>query len=312
MTRRRHNRVFILSLSAMLALAVALQIIRDRAFAFTSVERQVLYVSNPDVMRRAALSYETLLADVYWIRALQHFGGERQKPAGERRYDVLYPLLDLATTLDSRFSVAYRFGAIFLAEPQPGGAGRPDQAIALLRKGVTLNPNKWDYYHDIGFIYYWNLHDYENAADWFARGGNLPGAPFWLRTYAAVMLTRGGDRQASRVMWTQIGQNEESDWLRKTAQLRLDQLDALDQIDVLNGIVRDHTRRTGRMAQSWEQLAAAGVMPGIPTDPAGTPYSLDAGTGKVGLSRSSGLWPLPTEPAAAPELKRETVPVPPR
>ena len=90
-----------------------------------------------------------------------------------------------------------------------------DQAIALLEKGVALNPNKWDYYHDIGFIYYWNLHDYKNAADWFSRGGNLPGAPFWLRTYAAVMLTRGGDRQASRVMWTQIGQNEESDWLKR-------------------------------------------------------------------------------------------------
>ena len=203
---------------------------------------------------------------------------------------MLYPLLDLATTLDPRFTIAYRFGAIFLAEPHPGGAGRPDQAIALLKKGIAFNPDKWDYYHDIGFIYYWHLHDYQKAADWFSRGGDLPGAPFWLKTYAAVMLTRGGDRQASRAMWTQIGQSEESDWLRKMAQLRLAQLDALDQIDVLKRIVADYTKRTGQRAQSWEQLAAAGAVPGLPLDPTGTPYHLDAETGDIGVptDRSSG------------------------
>ena len=310
MTPRRQTGAFVLAFVAMLALAVALQVVRDRAFARTSVDAQVLYISDPEVMRRAALSYNMLLADVYWIRALQHYGGERQKPGPERRYDLLYPLLDLATTLDSRFTIGYRFGAIFLAEPHPGGAGRPDLAIALLKKGIVFNPNKWDYYHDIGFIYYWNLHDYRNAADWFARGGSLPGAPYWLKTYAAVMLARGGDRQASRIMWTQIGQNEESDWLRTTAQVRLAQLDALDQIDVLKRIINDFTSRTGQRAHSWEQLAAAGAVGGVPVDPAGTPYTFNADTGEIGVARNSDLWPLPTEPAAAPELKREAPPVP--
>ena len=310
MTPRTRPAAFVIALAVMMAAAISIQIIRDRAFAYESVDRQLLYVNRPDVMRRVALSYDTLLADVYWIRAPQHYGGERVKPDGERRYDLLYPLLDLATTLDPRFSIGYRFGAIFLAEPHPGGAGRPDQAIALLKKGIEFDPAKWDYYHDIGFIYYWNLHDYENAADWFGRGGSIPGAPFWLKSYAAVMLTRGGDRQASRVMWTQIGQNEESEWLRSMAQLRLAQLDALDQIDVLTRLVMDFTNRTGRPARSWEQLAAAGAVRGVPLDPSGTPYALDAQTGQVGVARDSDLWPLPTEPAAAPELKGDTPPVP--
>ena len=38
----------------------------------------------------------------------------------DKTYTLLYPLLDLTTTLDPRFTVAYRFGAIFLAEPYPG------------------------------------------------------------------------------------------------------------------------------------------------------------------------------------------------
>ena len=199
MTSRQDTVIFAVALAVMLACAIALQVVRDRAFAYTTIDREVLYVSDANVMRRLALSYDTLLADVYWIRALQHYGGERQKPRSERRFEILYPLLDLTTTLDTRFNIAYRFGAIFLAEPLPAGAGRPEQAITLLKKGITFNPNKWDYYHDIGFIYYWHLGDYQQAADWFNRGGNLPGAPFWLRTYAGGMLTRGGERTASRV-----------------------------------------------------------------------------------------------------------------
>ena len=205
MSSRPRSAAFAYALAAMLALVVALQIVRDRAFAANMVEQDLMYVTSGEVMKRAALSYDAIAADVYWIRALQHFGGERQKAPELRRFDLLYPLLDLTTTLDPLFTVGYRFGAIFLAEAKPGGAGRPKDAIALLEKGIKFNPAKWDYYYDVGFIYYWHLHDYERAAEWFDRGGKIEGAPWWLRTYAAVMLTRGGDRQASRAMWVQIG-----------------------------------------------------------------------------------------------------------
>ena len=300
MTGARQTVVFALAIAAMLALATAVQLVRDRTYAFTAVDDRVLYVRSGAAIKRIALSYDAILADVYWIRAIQHFGRERLKATGHR-YDLLFPLLDLTTALDPKFNVAYRFGAIFLAEPHPGGAGRPDQAIELLTKGIAANPTKADYYHDIGFIYYWNLHDYQNAAEWFNRGAEQPGAPWWLRTYAAVMLTRGGDRQASRAMWQQIRANEDNEWLRNTAEMRLLQLDALDHIDILERMVQDFRARTGRLPLSWEQMA--GMLRGIPVDPSGTPYTLDFTTGDVTVARWSKLYPLPTEPAAAPELK---------
>ena len=52
-------------------------------------------------------------------------------------YTLLYPLLDMATTLDPHFDVAARLGAIFLSEGYPGGAGRTDQALQLLEKGLA-------------------------------------------------------------------------------------------------------------------------------------------------------------------------------
>jgi hypothetical protein len=150
---------------------------------------------------------------VYWIRALQHYGYYRLHQEAPQRYRLLYPLLDLTTALDPYFNVAYRFGAIFLSEPDPGGAGRPDLGVALLEKGVASTPDRWQYYHDIGFIYYWHLNNPTKAAEWFKRGGDLPGSPWWLRTYAAVMLTKGGDREASRAMWSNLLQTADNDWV---------------------------------------------------------------------------------------------------
>ena len=117
---------------------------RDRAYPRVDAARtRVLYVRSPAAMKRLTFGFEALAADVYWIRAIQHYGGDRLDKTGTpggRRYELLYPLLDIATTLDPYFNIAYRFGAIFLGEPYPGGPGRPDQAVALLRKGIAAMP----------------------------------------------------------------------------------------------------------------------------------------------------------------------------
>src|ERR1051326_814686 len=114
-------------------------------------------------------------------------------------FDQLYPLLDITTTLDPRFNIAYRFGAIFLAAKYPEGPARPDLAVTLLEKALKTSPEKWQYWHDIGFVYYWDDQDYRNASEAFRRGADLPGAPWWLRSLAATTLVKGGDRETSRL-----------------------------------------------------------------------------------------------------------------
>jgi tetratricopeptide (TPR) repeat protein len=279
-------------------MAVVVEATRDRLYVQTPVESRLMYVTSGRVAEKLALSYDALLADTYWIRALQQFGGDRLEKGQRTRYELLYPMLDVTTSLDPRFVVAYRFGAIFLSEPQPGGAGRPDLAIELLKKGIAAMPEKWDYYHDIGFIYYWNLHDYAHAAEWFDRGGNVKGAPWWLKTYAGVMLARGGNRQASRAMWQNLRQTTDSDWVRNNADLRLVQLDALDQIDALSRMRDEFSQQHGRLPGSWADLIRARLLRGVPVDPSGAAYVLDPATGRIDVSPSSTLHPLPVEPEA--------------
>jgi hypothetical protein len=254
----------------------------------------LLYVRSPEMMQRLALSYDSLLADLYWIRAVQHYGGTRLSNDPNKKFDLLYPLLDLTTSLDPRINVAYTFGAIFLAEAPPGGPGRPDLGIALLEKGLRAQPTRWEFAQAIGFVHYWWRQDYEQAAAWFARAAELPGAPIWMAPLAATTLAEGGSRESSRLLWQQIADSVEDEWFRNEARRRLLQLDAMDQLDRLRQVVETFIQRTGAPPADWSDLRRAGYLRGIPVDPSGTPYRLQSGL--VTLHPDSRLDPLPAEP----------------
>ncbi len=241
-------------------------------------------------LKRLVLEFDAVAADVYWIRAIQHYGSDRLDPRGAGQYELLQPLLDLTTTLDPFFTIAYRFGAIFLSEAPPGGPGRPDQAIALLEKGIAAQPQKWQFFHDIAFVHYWHLHDPAAAAMWFQRAAGQPGAPNWLPPLAATMLS-AGDRTSARTMWQQILQSNEA-WLKRTAQRRLLQLEALDEIDELRAVAVRAAVPAGHRL-TWGDLAARGLLPGAPLDPTGVPYLLDPYDRRVTVSPSSTLNPMP-------------------
>ncbi len=296
MKLRRRDTLLLVGIAVALVTAIGLQIARDRQYPRDQQAlTEILYVRSGAVMKRLTLDYDGLAADVYWIRALQYYGGNRlQTPVpGQRRYALLYPLLDIATTLDPYFNIAYRFGAIFLSEGYPGGPGRPDQSVALLRKGLAAMPNKWQYPHDIAFVYYWHLRDYKSAAEWFQRAAGLPNAPNWLRPMAAAMLTHGEDRASARFLWQQMLQSEEA-WLREAARRALLQLQALDDIDRLEAAMRRFALPPGQ-PPSWPAYVAKGMLRGVPLDPAGTPYALDPATGRVTASPQSPLYPLPDD-----------------
>jgi hypothetical protein len=299
----RRGIVPMLTVAALfLSAAVVLQARRDRAFGTDVPAAQVLYVRSPEVARRLALSFDDLAADVYWIRALQHFGSTRKSTAQAKDYELLYPLLDMATGLDPKFNIAYRFGSIFLAEPKPGGPGRPDLAIKLLQKGLQASPHKWQYMQDAGFVYFWGLRDYKSAAAWFERAAAVPGAAWFLKPLAATTLAQGGQRSASRTLFQAIAESGENDWMRKDAQRRLRQLDAMDAMDELRRIVGVYRQRGGAAPFTWTALVRAGYLRGIPTDPEGVVFALGPWSGDVSLGEGSALAPLPDAPVAPPPV----------
>ena len=276
-----------------LALAIGVQVVRDRSYPRDVQQAQtVLYVQSGELLKRVVLDFDALASDLYWIRAIQTYGGQRLRTGQQRDYSLLYPLLDLTTSLDPYFTIAYRFGAIFLSEQSPGGPGRPDQAIALLEKGIRAEPHKWQYFHDIAFVHYWRYGDLKAAAEWFRRAADQPGAPIWLQPLVASMLNAGGERAGARLLWTQM-LNADQQWLRRAAARHLRQLDALDQIDQLDRLVAQVPRPPAGQRYSWEYLVRLRAIRGIPLDPVGVPFDMHPETGKVSVAAGSDLQPMP-------------------
>jgi hypothetical protein len=267
------------------AAVLAMQARVDRVLDGLSRRPPTLWAGRE--MKRLVPGFEGLFADIYWLRTVQYYGGERAF-AAETRYELLYPLIDITVTLDPRLEIAYRYGATFLAEPLPAGAGDPQKAVEVLERGVEALPDDWRLRQNLGFVVFLFLHDAKRAAKILNEAAELPGAAFWLRTLAADLLVKGGDRQTARAMWTQIYAQAEEDAIKENARFRLQEIDALDQADALTAAAAAIEKRTGRKPQSLAEIGAAARLRVV--DPTGVPFEYDASKGAVRISPRSVLW----------------------
>ena len=134
---------------------------------------ETLYLNSGEAIKRASVGFDSLMADVYWIRTLLYFGREFERQRGvNETFDVsqlklLEPLLNITVELDPRLLAAYRFGAVFLPEINA------ESAVRFVELGVRNNPSEWRLYQDLGFVH-WRRKQFREAADAYARGASLP------------------------------------------------------------------------------------------------------------------------------------------
>lgn len=280
--RRACGAVLVFSFLAL----VPLQHTIDRELAARGNVGELLYLPSGTTLQRLSLGYEGLLADIYWTRVVQYFG--RKRLSGATRFDLLGPLLRITTELDPQLVIAYRFGAIFLAEKAPAGAGQPEEALQLLRRGIVANPDYWRLWQDLGFIYYWDLKDYASAARVFRAGSERPGAQLWMKAMAASVAAQGGAAQTSRLLWLEIYRQADNDQIRTSAENHLLALQAQEEIQTLNALLRQYEQAAGRPARSFRELVAAGLLHAQPRDPSGAPYQVGPG-GLAGLAPGSKI-----------------------
>lgn len=267
--------------------------------------QDVLYISSPKALKRLSLGYSGLMADIYWTRAVQYFGGEHH--AGTQQYALLGPLLEITTTLDPKLLVAYEYGSNFLASEPPLGAGDPKEAVELVKHGIQNNPDEWHLYYDLGFIYYMEMKDYKAAADAFAQGAKLPNAHPFMKVMAANMAAHAGDIQMARMMWTTTYESSTDKEIRANAAAHLRALKVDQDVSALATIIARYQNQTGQTPHSFAELIRTGVLRGVPLDPLGQPYKLTA-DGSVEVSDPDDLpfitqgIPLGYKPTAKPKL----------
>lgn len=232
---------------------------------------------------------EGLIADWYWMRALQYIGNkivnskqrinlDNLKPLNPR---LLYPLLDNATDLDPKFLQVYAYGAIILP------AIDAEQAIKFTEKGIADNPSEYVLYQHLGYIY-WKLGNYEKAAEIYDRGSQIPNAPPFLKLMAAKMKSDGGSRETARTIYLQMIEQADDDQIKENTALRLLQLDSLDERDAIRIALQNFKTQSGRCADNFAEIFSQLKTVKLPNsknfradksnnliDPSGAPYILD-------------------------------------
>lgn len=200
------------------ALALGLVVFRladwsSRAIPRVSPLEELAYYPSGQHVRPATLGHAESAADLAWIRAIQYYGEHR---ALDNRFDHLYHVFDILTTLAPRFESAYIFGAFALAQE---GRNFP-QAEALLLKGLENNPRNGRLAFEMGFLYYVKPYgrDLPKAAEYFELAAQLHTQPGIARRFAAFCRQNSGSLAVAYALWQQIRDSSANGYLRDIAE----------------------------------------------------------------------------------------------
>jgi tetratricopeptide (TPR) repeat protein len=247
------------------------------------VEMDELSISSPSVVKRMSLEYAPLVAAIYWTRAVQYYGEKHR--LHQRGLDLLWPLLNIATTLDPHLLVAYRFGSIFLSDKPPLGAGHPELGVQLLERGIQANPDEWRLYQDLGNVYYFDMQDYAKASAAFEEGSKNPKAYIWMKVLAAKIAAEGESPETSYFLWQQVYDTATDPAIKQNAADHLILMRAKLDLREINRLADEYEKQTGQRATRIAELVQAGLMKGAMKDPDGYPYVLgDDGKAEVNLN----------------------------
>jgi tetratricopeptide (TPR) repeat protein len=258
----------------------------DRQRAALSEERDYVLLSSAKLLKAVSLEYAPLMADFYWTRVVQFYGNKHVR--GDANLEELWPLLDITTTLDANLIVAYQFGAIFLSQRAPAGAGRPDLAVQLIQRGIKANPDFWRLYEDLGFIYYFDMKDYKKASEAFLEGSKNPKALIWMKVMAAKIAAEGESYEASFFLWNDVYTTTTDPQIKENAKAHLQLLKAHEDCRQLDLLADEYEKRFGHRPKRVSELIQAGMIRGVLVDPLGYTYVFDD-NGKAALNINSPL-----------------------
>jgi tetratricopeptide (TPR) repeat protein len=258
----------------------------DQQKSAIRVERDELAFRSGNLVKKLSLEYAPLMGAIYWTRVVQYFGEKHR--LHQRNLELLWPLLDITTTLDPQLIPAYRFGSTFLSDSPPRGEGRPDLAVKLLERGIQANPEQWRLYQDLGNVYYFDAKDYAKASEAFAEGSKNPNAFVWMKVMAAKIAEEGESPQTSYFLWSQVYQTATDPQVKKNAEEHLKLMQVQLELKEINRLADEFEKQTGLRPGRMSELVQAGLLKGMPRDPEGYPYVLGEG-GKAELNSDSPM-----------------------
>lgn len=229
-----------------------------------TVARELIYLPSPATARLMSFGFEQLSADWYWVRALQYF----VEPAQElNQYRNLADFLEVVVGVDPDFHYAYKFAGTSI----PYDTGRyhfanSDRAIDFLQRGVARFPDDWQMRLYLGFYLLNFREDTAGAAEQFSKAAPIPGAPPYLKGFAAKLLTLSGEIARGKVFTEQMLALTDDPDERTRLKQRLREIEAEGAMREVEAAAQRFRDQEGRWPVGLGELAALGPLPRLPPD----------------------------------------------
>ncbi|MEO0094388.1 MAG: hypothetical protein ABIL69_07335 [candidate division WOR-3 bacterium] len=222
---------------------------------------ELMYFPSGFAIRALSLGFYVPLADYVWLRFIQYYGEHRMT---DLRFDLMHHILDILTTLDPYFDHAYTLGALMLTHD----ANRPDQAFALLKKGMQADYNEWRTPFVYGFIHYVFLRDYKTALSYMRISASKPTATDMPKRWAGyIALKRLRDTRTALALWIDLYNNAKNPEEKKIAEIYIKEARMELDIEFLNKKIEEFVTKIGRAPINLKELVSKGIIDSIPTEP---------------------------------------------
>jgi tetratricopeptide (TPR) repeat protein len=264
---------------AALAIVAAIGWAETRLPAASASGESADLVPDPGPLEVAALGFEAVLADYYWLRAVQVVGS-KTSPVGQS--ELIGRLIDVVTTLDPWVLHPYRFAAVWMTDDE--SAVR--KANLLLQRGIAHHPQDWLNRFHLGFNHFFYLGENVEAAAALEPAVSLPGAPRYLGRLVARLRSDagGGELDAAAAFLNELLRQNPDPYVKAEYEKALDEIEVERRARVLDAAREEFKRRHhGRDIRRVEDLVqvAPPVLRVLPPEPNGWEWNLDPKSGQI-------------------------------
>jgi hypothetical protein len=235
---------------------------------------ELAYLPKGSFLRVASLGYQSVVADLLWIKVVQHLGNRNETAAG---YLWAYHAVDVLTDLDPKFVYAYLATGTVLGVY----SSQIQESIRILQKGMQYNPDVWQLPYVAGYDYFYELCDAKNGAKYLTRASMIPGAPSYLPKLAARMSVDAGEAEPALEFLSRFIQQTGDEQLRSALIERRKEVQVEVDIQFLQEAVGRYQMRFGKLPRTLHDLVREGIVSHIPEEPLGGKYELRAADGMI-------------------------------
>ncbi len=198
----------ILIISLFLIIILSLQLSFER-FNKGMLKPELLYFPKGENIKYFLSGFDNIFADFLWIRGGVYFGEER---ISKGRFEYLFHIYDVITSIDIRFLNAYILGAFLIKYHLKN----LELAVSLIDKGLNMIPDEWILHFYKGFMYYISF-DFGNAYKSFFIGSRFEKGSSRCKKFAYMSLIKERGVKELLYEWVSLYEKSSNMYMKEIA-----------------------------------------------------------------------------------------------